>query len=136
MHCVFCLETMTPNSSPVISRRLDPSGIGMGRGEFCRNHLHPTHGDSESQCGGWEAVPTFPSSSGSPSSCPANTPTQMKMAVTCPREPRISLGEISLRYMGSTLRAMPGEEESSHETGVSWGQALRTYASLKLLCSG
>jgi hypothetical protein len=32
---------------------------------------------------------------------------QMKMAVTWPREPRISLGEISLRYMGSALSAMP-----------------------------
>ena len=59
---------------------------------------------------GWGATLTFPSSSGRPSSCPVNTPMQMKMAVTCPREPRISLGEISLRYMGSTLRAMPMKE--------------------------
>lgn len=60
---------------------------------------------------GRRAALTFPSSSGRPSSCPTNTPTQMKMAVTCPREPRIALGEISFRYMGSALRAMPVKEQ-------------------------
>ena len=42
----------------------------------------------------------------------------MKMAVTCPREPRICLGEISLTYMGSALRAMPVEEAWRRERAV------------------
>lgn len=52
-------------------------------------------------------VPTFPSISGSPKTCPVKTPTQMRMAVICPNEPRICLGEISLKYIGRALRAMP-----------------------------
>lgn len=71
---------------------------------------------------GWGATLTFPSSSGRPSSCPVNTPTQMKMAVTCPREPRISLGEISLRYMGSALRAMPAKKRGGGESGLPQGR--------------
>lgn len=31
----------------------------------------------------------------------------MKIAVTCPKEPRISFGEISLKYMGRALRETP-----------------------------
>ena len=31
----------------------------------------------------------------------------MKTAATCPSEPRVALGEISLRYMGSALRETP-----------------------------
>lgn len=50
---------------------------------------------------------TWPSSSGSPSTCPVNTPKQMRMELNWPMNPRICLGVISPKYIGSTLRAMP-----------------------------
>lgn len=38
---------------------------------------------------------------------------QMKIAVTWPNEPRISLGDISLKYMGRALNEMPTKEEQN-----------------------
>lgn len=38
---------------------------------------------------------------------------QMKIAVTWPNEPRISLGDISLKYMGRALKEMPTKEEQN-----------------------
>lgn len=37
----------------------------------------------------------------------------MKIAVTWPSEPRISLGDISLKYIGRALKEMPTKEEQN-----------------------
>lgn len=53
---------------------------------------------------------TWPSSCGSPSTCPVNTPRQIRMELNWPIKPRMCLGEISPRYMGSALRAIPSRK--------------------------
>ena len=67
-----------------------------------------------SRAGRSPIAPTCPSSSGSPSTCPVNTPRQMRMELNWPMDPLIFLGEISPRYIGRAQRAIPNVYEKKH----------------------
>lgn len=62
---------------------------------------------------------TSPSSSGSPSTCPVNTPRQMRMELNWPMEPLMCFGVISPKYIGSTQRAIP-KGKKSKITNIHW----------------
>lgn len=74
----------------------------------------------------WVPCCTFPKSSCRPKIWAKKTPAQMKMLGMSPRKPLRFLGAISPRYMGTTLREIPGS--------CRWAEHVRIYSHQALLC--